>query len=120
MSHLPKMYRPNGCTDKRMSKIWPIASKIEFLWNDVIDRHGLNEMSLDELKEKNMQYGPDKHRKSQIWHQKFCQGEKSMEERRCDMCGRTEKEIAAGRTGEYSRLELSQLVRPVTFPATSV
>jgi hypothetical protein len=31
-----------------------------------------------------------------------------MEERRCDMCGRTEAEIAAGPTGEYPGLELSR------------
>jgi hypothetical protein len=31
-----------------------------------------------------------------------------MEERRCDMCGRTEQEIAAGTTGEVARLELSR------------
>jgi hypothetical protein len=29
-----------------------------------------------------------------------------MEERRCDMCGRTEGEIGAAGTGEFSRLEL--------------
>lgn len=52
MVALPKGERPNGCTDKRLQKVWEIAFKTEYFWDDVVSRHGVSdEMLLPQLKE---------------------------------------------------------------------
>lgn len=52
MGSLPKRERPQGCTTVRMLKIYRDVFQTEYFWEDVVLRHGLNEISLDELKEK--------------------------------------------------------------------
>ena len=52
MVNLPKKERPNGCTDKRLQKAHKAVFASEFFWDDVVNRHGLNEDELlPELKE---------------------------------------------------------------------
>jgi hypothetical protein len=47
---LPKSYRPNGLTDKRLEKVKYIIWKTEFFWDDVVCRHGLLDVSIVDLK----------------------------------------------------------------------
>jgi hypothetical protein len=48
---ISKEYRmPVGVTVKRLQKVYDDMMNDEFLWDDVVCRHGLLHMSIDELK----------------------------------------------------------------------
>jgi len=48
-SSIPKKFRPNGLTNKKLEKIKSQIFENEDFWDDIYWRHGLNKESLEEL-----------------------------------------------------------------------
>lgn len=48
-----KNYWPSGFSIKRLEKVKPIVWKDKFFWSDILQRHGGNNVSLEEMKNNN-------------------------------------------------------------------
>lgn len=51
MMALPKNYRPRGLTNARIEKLKTLIWNDNNFWSDIILRHGLKAMTLEQLKE---------------------------------------------------------------------
>lgn len=55
MASLPKRERPQGCTDKRLSKVCDHVFVNEDFWDDIVFRHGIQFKTLEKLKEEDQE-----------------------------------------------------------------
>lgn len=51
MLSLPKSHRPQGCTDQRLIRVCALVMNNEDFWSDIVQRHGLVDLSPEELKQ---------------------------------------------------------------------